>query len=117
MDLLLALLDEILEALPTVGCRSLSSEAEGDRGQNSTLATAIFTHNEVDQGTELHVKVIVTHEVVALHALEDSMLGGDIGFVDKVGVLLLNELCLTQFQLFLVFRKRIVGDGQESGRA
>jgi hypothetical protein len=44
------------------------------------------------------------------------MLGGDVGFVDEVGVFLLNELCLTQFQLFLVFRKRIVGDGQESGR-
>lgn len=108
MDLLFPFLDEIFQALATIGDRRLASQAESECGENCTLATSIFANDEIDERAQVDVKVVVTHEVVAFHAFEDSMFGGHVRFVNQAGIFFLDDLSLTQFQLILIINKCII---------
>jgi hypothetical protein len=62
----------------------------------------------------------MTHKIVAFYTFENAVFCRDVGFIDTVGVFFLNDLCLSQFELFLVLifvEERIIGGGGAGGGA
>jgi hypothetical protein len=91
-DLLFALLDEAFEALTPIGRRGFAAETEGYSCKNRTFAATVFTHNEIDQRTELNLEVIMAHEVIALNPFKNPVFGRHIGLITVKGVFLLYHL-------------------------
>jgi hypothetical protein len=89
---LFALLDEAFEALTPIGRRGFAAEAEGYSCKNRTFAATVFTHDEIDQRTELNLEVIMAHEVIALNPLKNPVFRRHIGLITVKGVFLLYHL-------------------------
>lgn len=93
-SILFPLLDETFQTTSTLSSGSFSSQTESDRCQYSTLTTAVFTNDKVDKWPQLYGEMIMTHKVIAFDTFQDSLFGWFIGFIDDMGVFLLNDLGL-----------------------
>jgi hypothetical protein len=88
---LLPFTNEGLETTTTAGGGALATERNGNSGQNSTLATSIVTYgksaaahpvspltrtdDEVDLWSKSERQILVAHELVHLHFLDDAIFG------------------------------------------
>lgn len=79
--ILLALFDEALQTLTAVGSRRFTPEAKSDRCEHCTFTASILPNNEVDEGPQVHSKVVMTHEIIAFNTLKNPMLRGHIFLV------------------------------------